>query len=60
MAIYNFVVDTFSYDYDKINNIDTTYVPDIEKVYQEKKVSVMIIQLFWHQCSEVRIFPLNL
>jgi transglutaminase-like putative cysteine protease len=37
VAIYNFVVDTFSYDYDKINNIDTTYVPDIEKVYQEKK-----------------------
>jgi len=35
-AIYNFVVDTFSYDYDKINKIDLTYVPDIEKVYEEK------------------------
>lgn len=37
IAVYSFVVDTFSYDYDKINSIDTTYVPDIEKVYQDKK-----------------------
>ncbi len=37
IAIYGFVVDTFSYDYDKINSIDTTYVPDIVKVYQDKK-----------------------
>lgn len=37
IAVYGFVVDTFSYDYDKINSIDTTYVPDIEKVYQDKK-----------------------
>lgn len=36
-AIYNFVIDTFSYDYDKINNIELTYVPDIEKIYDEKK-----------------------
>ncbi len=37
IALYGFVVDTFSYDYNKINNIDTTYVPNIEKVYQDKK-----------------------
>ena len=37
VAIYNFVVNTFSYDYDKIKNIDTTYVPDIDKVYQSKE-----------------------
>jgi len=37
IAIYNFVVDTFSYDYDKINNINTMYVPDIEKIYIDKK-----------------------
>ncbi len=36
LAIYNFVIDTFSYDYDKINNIELTYVPDIEKIYKEK------------------------
>lgn len=36
-AIYNFVIDTFSYDYDKIKNIELTYVPDIEKIYDEKK-----------------------
>ncbi|MGI6622683.1 MAG: transglutaminase domain-containing protein [Clostridiaceae bacterium] len=35
-AIYNFVIDTFSYDYDKINNIEITYIPDIEKIYEEK------------------------
>lgn len=35
-AIYNFVLNTFSYDYDKINTIDTTYVPDIEKVYKDQ------------------------
>lgn len=37
IAIYNFVVDNFSYDYDKIKSVDTTYVPDIEKIYQAKK-----------------------
>jgi len=36
-AIYNFVIDTFSYDYDKIKGIDSTYVPDIEKIYDDKK-----------------------
>ncbi len=36
-TIYNFVVNTFSYDYEKIKSIDTSYVPDIEKVYQAKK-----------------------
>lgn len=36
-AIYNYVVKTFSYDYDKINNIDTTYVPDPDKVLKEGK-----------------------
>jgi len=36
-AIYGFVIDTFSYDYDKIKNIDSTYVPDIEKIYNDKK-----------------------
>ncbi|MGI6084445.1 MAG: transglutaminase-like domain-containing protein [Acetivibrionales bacterium] len=37
VTIYNFVVDTFSYDYNKINNINTTYVPDIEQIYIDKK-----------------------
>lgn len=36
-AIYNFVVDYFSYDYDKLNNVPTTYVPDIEEIYELKK-----------------------
>lgn len=35
-AIYNFVIDTFSYDYDKINNIELTYIPDIEQIYKDK------------------------
>lgn len=36
-AIYSFVVNNFSYDYGKIKSIDTTYVPDIEKIYKDKK-----------------------
>jgi len=36
-AIYNFVVDYFSYDYDKVKNVPTTYVPDIEEIYKIKK-----------------------
>ena len=37
VAIYNFIVDYFSYDYDKLNNVETTYVPDIEEIYKIKK-----------------------
>lgn len=37
VAIYNYVIDTYGYDYDKIKSIDTTYVPNIETIYQAKK-----------------------
>lgn len=37
VAIYNFVVDYMSYDYEKIKNIDTTYVPDVEQVWKDKQ-----------------------
>ena len=36
-AIYSFVIDAFGYDYDKIKSVDSTYVPDIEKIYNDKK-----------------------
>ena len=36
-AIYNYVVKAMSYDYDKINHIDSTYVPDIEQVIKDGK-----------------------
>ncbi len=29
-AVYNYVVDNFSYDYDKISTLDSTYVPNID------------------------------
>lgn len=37
VVIYNYVVDSFSYDYEKINNINATYVPNIDKIFQDKK-----------------------
>lgn len=36
-AIYNYVIDTLSYDYDKVDKIDSTYIPDIEQVAKDKK-----------------------
>jgi transglutaminase-like putative cysteine protease len=36
-AIYNYVVSTLSYDYEKIKKIENTYVPDIEQVVKDKK-----------------------
>ena len=36
-AIYNYVVKTITYDYDKINHIDSTYVPDIEQAVKDGK-----------------------
>ncbi len=36
-AIYGYVIDTLSYDYDKIKTINSTYVPDIEQVVKDKK-----------------------
>lgn len=36
-AIYRYVVENISYDYDKINNIPTTYVPDIDEIIRDGK-----------------------
>lgn len=36
-AVYQYVVSAISYDYDKINKIDSTYVPDIEAVIKAGK-----------------------
>lgn len=30
-AVYNYIVDNFSYDYDKINTLDSNYVPNIDE-----------------------------
>ncbi len=37
MAIYNFTVNSFDYDYDKINYIDGTYVPNPNAMLEEKQ-----------------------
>lgn len=36
-AVYRFVVENISYDYDKIKNIPTTYVPDIDRILADGK-----------------------
>lgn len=36
-AIYRYVVENISYDYDKIKNIPTTYVPDIDAILKDGK-----------------------
>ena len=37
MAIYNFTVNSFDYDYDKINHIDGSYVPNPNAMLEEKQ-----------------------
>ena len=36
-AVYNHMIYYYSYDWSKYNNLPSTYVPDIEEVYIEKK-----------------------
>ena len=36
-AIYNYVITNVQYDYNKINTIDTTYVPDIDQILASQK-----------------------
>ncbi|HOQ75650.1 MAG TPA: transglutaminase-like domain-containing protein [Thermoclostridium sp.] len=36
-AIYRYVVDNFSYDYDKLNNLPSTYVPNIDETLKSGK-----------------------
>jgi transglutaminase-like putative cysteine protease len=36
-AYYGYVVSNITYDYDKINRIDSTYVPDIDDILKSKK-----------------------
>lgn len=36
-AIYKYIIDTLSYDYDKIKKIDTTYVPAIDEIIKDGK-----------------------
>ncbi|NLG88168.1 MAG: transglutaminase domain-containing protein [Clostridiaceae bacterium] len=36
-AIYRYIVSNIEYDYEKINNIDSRYVPDIEGTLKSKK-----------------------
>ncbi len=37
MAVYSFAINEFDYDYDKINHIDGSYVPDPNTMLKEKK-----------------------
>ncbi len=36
-AIYRYIINSIDYDYQKIDKLDSWYVPDIEQVYQDKK-----------------------
>lgn len=35
--VYDFIVENFTYDYDKLDSLQTGYVPDIKIVYKNKK-----------------------
>jgi len=34
--VYNYMISNYSYDYDKINNVQSGYVPDIDEIIQVK------------------------
>ena len=36
-AVYNFAVETFSYDYDKAETVPSGYLPDVDQVLADKK-----------------------
>lgn len=36
-AIYEYVVQNMTYDYDEINRIDSTYIPNIDNILESKK-----------------------
>ena len=36
-AVYNFAVETFSYDYEKAETVPSGYLPDVDKVLADKK-----------------------
>jgi transglutaminase-like putative cysteine protease len=36
-AIYTYITTNIKYDYEKIKNLDTTYLPDIDKIYEDGK-----------------------
>lgn len=37
IVIYNYVINNFSYDYEKINGLTSSYVPNIEQIFEDKK-----------------------
>ena len=36
-AVYKFVTETYTYDFDKIANLESTYKPELDKIYENKK-----------------------
>jgi hypothetical protein len=36
-AIYKYMTENFAYDFDKINNLPTDYIPDVEQIFDVKK-----------------------
>jgi len=36
VAVYNYLVKNFKYDYKKINNIDNSYMPNLENIFKNK------------------------
>ena len=49
-AIYLYIVSNIKYDYEKINTVDSRYIPDVEVRLSLKKAYVMIIRLCLLQC----------
>ncbi|HHV13542.1 MAG TPA: transglutaminase domain-containing protein [Clostridiales bacterium] len=59
-AVYNFVVKNFNYDYDKLGDIQSGYIPDIKIVYKNKKgicydISAVMASMLRSQGIRVRL-----
>ncbi|MGF7142984.1 transglutaminase-like putative cysteine protease [Anaerotaenia torta] len=59
-AIYDYVVKNFDYDYDKVDDLQSGYIPDIKIVYKNKKgicydISAVMASMLRSQGIRVRL-----
>ena len=54
-AVYDFITEKIRYDYEKMRNVDTSYVPDIDNTLQAKEYATIMLHFCCHakkrQCS---------
>ena len=55
-AIYEYIIDNFTYDGDKAKTVQVGYLPDLEQIYQDKKgICYDYASLFAGMCRSVGI-----